>query len=830
MWTDVCFALRAFRRSPGFAALSVLTLALGIGASTSIFSLLYQVVLRSIPVHDPASLVTIESDFFQQGWQRRDNSHTVFSYPMYRELRDRNQVFVGLAGRSYFGATLTMQGNVTRVNAEVVTGNYFQVLGLEPAVGRLLVPSDDQRTATNNAIVLSYAYWAGHLGSDPNVLNRQILVNNHPVAIVGVAPRNFRGLVSGNDVDFFAPVSMLPLIFDQWQRIDRPDSAWLNLCGRLKPGVSSRRAAAALLPLYRSVMADQLPSFEKISESSRKKMMSRPIIVQPASQGLNELRTQWQKPLLVLMFMVGLVLLIACANVANLLVARSVSRQKETAVRLAIGARRFQIVRQLLIESIMLALAGGLLGLFAAKSLIDGLLAVVPADATGGWLSDQIDPRVLLFSLVVSVATGLLFGLLPALQITKSDLASVLKAQSLSLSSTGSQSRARQFLVAAQICLSFLLLIGAGLFTRSLMNLLNFNPGFQPEHLITFSLDPSSDGYAPLRAAASFRELNEKLRLLPGVVSTAVSEFSPFSGYNWGTGVTPLDSHNRSEQSISVSENSVNPAYFQTLGIPLLSGRVFTETDTHTSAKVAIVNETLARYLWGSSNAVGRHLKMGPKDIQIEIVGVVGDSKFGSLREKPDRFVYVPKEQADDEFLGHASFFLRTRGNDQAVMNSVRPVVKQVFSNVPVDSLNLLKTMIDNSVYTDRLIAVLAIAFGILAMALAAIGLYGTISYAVTQRTREFGIRLALGAARKTIAGLVFREIGILIGLGIAVGLPVSYTLARFVESQLFGIRAHDPWILLGAVLFISIAAALAGFFPALRAMHVEPVQALRYE
>jgi predicted permease len=830
MWSDLWFALRAFRRSPGFAVLSILTLALGIGTSTSIFSLLYQVVLRSIPVHDPASLVTIESDSFQQGWQRRDNSHTVFSYPMYRELRDRNQVFSGLAGRSYFGATLTLQGNPARVNAEVVTGNYFQVLGLQPTIGRLLLPSDDQRTAPNNVIVLSYAYWAGHLGSDPNVLNRQILVNNHSAAIVGVAPRNFRGLVSGNDVDIFAPVSMLPLIFDQWQRVDRPDSAWLNLCGRLKPGVSSRRAAAALLPLYRSVMANQLPSFERISESSRTKMMSRPIIVQPAAQGLNELRSQWQKPLLVLMFMVGLVLLIACANVANLLIARSICRQKETAVRLAIGATRFQIVRQLLIESIMLAVAAGLLGVFAAKSLIDGLLAVVPADATGGWLSDQIDPSVLLFSLVVSIATGLLFGLLPALQITKSDLAPVLKAQSLSLSSTGSQSRARQLLVSAQIFLSFLLLVGAGLFTRSLMNLLNFNPGFQPEHLITFSLDLSSDGYAPLRAAASFRELNNKLRFLPGVVSTAVSEFSPFSGYNWGTGVTPFDSPNTGEQSISVSGNSVDPAYFQTLGIPLLSGRVFTETDTHTSSRVAILNETLARYLWGSPNAVGRHLKMGSKDTKIEVVGVVRDSKFGSLREKPDRFVYVPKEQADDEFLGHASFFLRTRGNDQVVMNSVRQVVKQVFPNVPVDSLTSLKTMIDNSVFTDRLIAVLAIAFGILAMVLAAVGLYGTISYAVTQRTREFGIRLALGAARQTIAGLVFREIGILIGLGIAVGLPVSYMLARFVESQLFGLRAHDPWILLGAVLFIAIAAALAGLIPALRAMHVEPVQALRYE
>jgi predicted permease len=309
-----------------------------------------------------------------------------------------------------------------------------------------------------------------------------------------------------------------------------------------------------------------------------------------------------------------------------------------------------------------------------------------------------------------------------------------------------------------------------------------------------------------------------------------MSEFAPFSGNNWGSGVTPLDSPNAGQQSVSVSESSVDSAYFQTLGIPLLDGRVFTETDTRTSAKVAVINETLARYLWNSENAIGRHLKMGPKDTEIEVVGVVKDSKYGSLREKPARFIYIPKEQADDEFLGHASLFLRTRGNDQAVMNSVRQAVKQIFPNVPIDSLSSLKTMIDNSVYTDRLIAVLAVAFGILAMILAAVGLYGTISYAVTQRTREFGIRLALGAARKTIGALIFREIGILIGLGIAIGLPVSYMLARFVESQLFGIRAHDPLVLFGAVLFIASAAALAGLIPAIRAMRIEPLHALRYE
>ncbi len=828
MWNDLRFAARTLRRSPGFVILTVLTLALGIGANTAVFSLLYQVVLRSVPVKDPASLVVLESDSYHRGLERRDNSHSVFSYPMYNELRDRNQVFSGVIARALFPATLAFHGSAANTTAEVVTGNFFEVLGVQPALGRLLLPSDDQRSASSNAIVLSYSYWAGHLGADTAVLNSHILMNNHPVEVVGVAARNFRSLVSGDTPDFFAPVAMQGMIDADWDN-DQPGSNWLNICGRLKLGVTEAQANAMLLPLYRSVMASELPRFQDLDETARKKLTAKTVAVRSAAQGLNELRDQWQAPLLVLMFMVGLVLLIACANVANLLMARAASRQKEIAVRLAIGASRAQIFRQVLTESTALSIAGGCLGIFAARSLIEGLLAVLPADATGGWLSANLDGRVLLFSLGLSILTGILFGLAPALQTTKPSLVSALKDQSMSVSGTSAQSRTRQALVAAQICLSFLLLIGAGLFTRSLVNLLYYDPGFKPQHLLTFSIDPRLSGYSRERAAALFRELDQKFQNMSGVVSAAVGAFSPFAGDNWGSGIRRPGSE-RGSESIPVQENAAGPRYFQTLGIPLVAGRMFADTDTRTSAKVAILNQTLAHYLFENENPIGRHIKIGPQDTDTEVVGVVKDSKFSGLREQPTRFLYVPKEQADDEFMGQAAFFIRSRGDESLLMNAIRMTVKRLDANVSIDRLTSMKTMVDDSIYTDRLIAILAVSFGVLAMVLAGVGLYGTISYAATRRTREFGIRLALGADRRTILSLVFREIGILLGIGTVVGLPASYALARLIESQLFGIKAHDPLVLLAAILLIAIAACIAGLTPALRAMRIEPLKALRYE
>jgi predicted permease len=830
MWNDIQFAWRTLRRSPGFALLTVLTLATGIGANTAIFSLLYQVVLRSVPVKSPESLVFLQSDPYKVGWARADNSKSVFSYPMYRELRDRNQVFSGVVARAMFPVTAASGGDAFRATAEVVTGNFFDVLGIKPASGRLLISSDDSPNAQSSVVVLGYSFWTGQMGSDANIVNRQIRINGHPALVAGIAPRGFRGIVSGNDPDFYAPLSMMKVISPGWENNERPDAYWLNLVGRLKPNVSEQQANAQLLPLFRSILSAQIPQFKGLEQDSRQKMLAKTLVVLPAAQGLNEMREQWQAPLVVLMVMVGLVLLIACANVANLLIARASARQREISIRLAIGATQGQIFRQLLVESLLLSLAGGGIGLIASESLVNGLLALLPASTTSGWISSDLDLPLLGFSFAVSLLTGILFGLLPAWQTTRPDVASTLKEQSGSVSGGGSQTRSRQFLVVAQVCLSLLLLIGAGLFTRSLVNLLSQNPGFRPEHLITFTIDPSLNGYTRGRSIALFRQIQERLKQLPGVTSVAHAEISPFGGMNWGSGVKAPGSRTASEQSLPCSENSVSAGYFRTLGITLMAGREVEDADAATSPKVAIVNETLARRLFEGANPIGRRITSGPDDTSLQIVGMVRDSKFGDMREKATPFLYIPYEQGEDEFTRQSAFLVRVAGNDQQIMSSVRSIVKQFDSNIPVENVSSLRVRIDDSLFTDRIIAVLAMGFGSLATILAGVGLYGTISYSVANRTREFGVRLALGAAAENLLLLVLREVGLMIAVGAAIGLPLSYFLARLIESQLFGIHANDPWVLVGASLLIVVAGFLAGLVPAIKAMRIEPVRALRYE
>ena len=829
MGNDLRFGFRTLRRSPGFTLLAVLSLALGIGANTAIFSLIYQVVLRALPVRDPSSLVSLESDSYNYGWTRRDNNQTVFSYPMYLALRDRNQVFSGLVARVSFPATLARHGTAVSATAEVVSGNFFQVLGVTPALGRVLLPSDDAPGQTP-VVVLGYGYWVAHLGADPNVLNSQISLNRSPALVVGVASRGFRGLLTGRDPDFFAPLSMIDTISAGWRQTRQADAYWLNLVGRLRNGVSRARADAMLLPLFRSVLQDELPQFKDAEADVRKKILAKTLTVAPAAQGLNALRAQWQTPLAVLMVMVGLVLLIACANVANLLIARATARQREIAIRLAVGAGRWRLVRQLLTESSILAVAGGLVGLLLSQSLTAGLLGLLPTSATGGWLSAQLNARLFAYCIVLALVTGLLFGLAPALQAMRCGVAPALKEQSTGISTGGERSRFRQSLIVLQVALSLLLLVGAGLFTRSLANLLHANPGFRTDRLVTFTIDPSLSGYSFERRLALFRELHEKLAALPGVQSAASAQLVPLGGWGWGNGVKAPGSRNASDKYADCAENSVSPGYFRTLGTPLLAGREFNAGDSAGAAKVAIINEAFARFLYEGQNAVGRTLQIGSNNADTHIVGVVEDSRYGDLREKAAHILYVPFEQGGDEFTRQAAFFLRTGGDERAVMTAVRAVVKRLDPDLPVDRLMPMQLLIDDSIYTDRLMATLAVAFGILAAILAAVGLYGVVSYSVSRRTREFGIRLALGAAPPSLLWFVMREVGWLIAAGVGVGLPASYLLARVAEAQFYGVRAHDPWTLAGATLLIAAVGLCAGLAPALRAMHVEPVLALRYE
>jgi predicted permease len=823
------YALRTLRRSPGFAAIAILSLALGIGANTAIFSLLYQVALRSIPVRDPKSLVELESDSFNIGWTRRDNNGGIFSYPMYQALRDRNDVFNGVVARSSFAATLAWRGTAVRTQAEVVSGNFFDVLGVVPAAGRLLTPSDD-RPGAPPVIVLGHRYWAERLGADPAVLNATILVNHQPALVIGVADRVFRGIVSGRDPEFYAPFSMMGIVSPGWERNTEPDSYWVNVFARLKPGVPEARANATLTPLFRAALEEQLPRFHDIDAEARRKMLAKPLEAKSAAQGFNSLKEDWQKPLTVLMVMVGLVLLIACANIANLLLARAATRQREYAVRLAIGATGWQLARQMLTESLVLAAGGGLLGLFLSTNLIHGLLALLPADATGGWLAPQLNLPLMGATAVLTGITALLFATAPVLRSVRADVAPVLKAQATGISAGGSHARTRQALVAAQIALSLLLLAGAGLFTRTLVNLMSNDPGFRADHLVTFAVDPSLSGYRGEAGLALFQQIEDRLKAMPGTRAAARAVFVPFGGWGWGNGVKAPGSRNAANVYVGCNQNAVGPDYFRTLGIGLAAGREFTPQDTANGRKVAIVSQGFARYLFEAANPVGRHIVIGSSDTDAEIVGVVRDSRYSSVREDPPRFLYLPFSQGGSDFTRQACYFVRVQGSEQSAMAAVRGIVKQLDANLPIDRLTSMSTVIDDSIYRERLLATLAIAFGMLAGVLAAVGLYGIVSYAVARRTREFGIRLVLGAVPATVLALVTREVAVLVGIGIAVGLPAAWALARFAESQFYGVHANDPWILAGATLLIAAVAAAAALAPARRAMRIAPVEAIRHE
>lgn len=824
MGNDVRFALRTLRRAPGFTIVAVLSLALGIGANTAIFSLLYQVAMRALPVRDPATLVQLESDSYNFGWTRRDNNASVFSHPMYEALRDRNQVFGSVIARAGFPATIAWRGEAARTQAEVVTGNFFETLGVTPAVGRLLTPADDA------AIMLGYSYWSEKLGGDPKVLNDRMLMNGQPVTVVGVVSRSFRGLLSGRDPDFYAPLSMMKMVVPGWARNAEPDSYWLSVFGRLQPGVTAQQATASLLPLYRAVLESQIPAMKDVDKDARKKILAKTIEARPAAQGINTLRDQWQTPLLVLGVMVALVLAIACANVANLLIARATSRARETAVRIAVGASAWQLARQLMIEGAVLSIGAGLIGLFLAQSLAAGLLRLLPADASGGWVSPQVSAPLLLASIALTAVTGLLFSLAPAIQAARSNVAGALKAQATGMSAVGAHSRTRQALVVAQICLSLLLLVGSGLFTRSLLNLMRSDPGFRAEHLVAFSVDPALAGYTEPARFALFRNVEEQLRAIPGVTAAARAQLIPFSGWGWGNGIQAPGTKHASREYIECAENSLGAGYFATMGIPLVAGREFTARDTLTSPKVAILNQSFARFLFEGENPIGRHIRIGATDADAEIVGVVKDSRYNDVKEKPPRFLYVPFEQGGSEFTRQSSFFLRVQGSDANAIAAVRRIVRQIDPNLPIERLSTMDARVGESIYTERMIAILAVAFGLLATALAAVGLYGVVAYSVARRTREFGIRLVLGAVPGNLLRMLVREILWLVAIGAAVGLPASYALARLAESQLFGVKANDAAVLAGAAVFIAAVAVGAGLAPAARAMRIQPVRALRHE
>jgi predicted permease len=828
---DLRFALRTLARSPAFTAIAALSIALGIGANTAIFSLLDQVLLRQLPVIDPSSIVLVRIPEYLPGAAMSDSSASVFSYPMYKDLRDRGvDAFSDLIARASFSVSFQHTGATERARAEVVSGNFFEALGVKPLLGRTLSPDDDRTPEAHPVIVLSHSFWTRQFGASPSVLNQTVRVNGNPMTIVGVTSPRFVGMVTSQLPDFFVPVMMKKQITPTWDKLFERDTAWLTLFARLKPGMPIQRAEAAITPVFRSVVDEYLRSINLPGGRNRDRLLSLNVQLLPAATGLSNMRERWRTPLVALAAMVGLVLLIACVNVANLMITRAAARSKEIAIRASLGAGRAAIMRQLLIEATVLSLAGGALGMIIAYWAVEALLRLMPFGTGPSVLAFYVDERLLAFTFLLVLITAIMFGLAPAWQASRADLASVLKAQAGAIASGSAHARMRRAMVAAQVALALVLLTGAGLFARSLYNLLALEPGFQAENLLTFSIDPRLSGYDHNRALQFYRELQTRLSAIHGVTGVAAAFPGPFSNSGRSGNVTVEGYRAAEGEDTNASHRSISAGYFSAMRIPLVSGREFTERDIQGAPKVAIVNEQFVRHFLKKENPLGRHLAFGAGDVKldIEIVGVVRGYKHSGLRDEVTRALFLPYLQESN--IAGMNIYVRAARDENALSGQARTAVASIDPSIPMYNVSSMRVEIEKSIYTERLLAAVSMTFGLLATILASVGVYGVIAYNVARRTSEIGLRVALGAERGHVLRMVLGEVLFLAMFGVIAGIAVAFAAGRMIETQLFGIKAADPMVFSAAALAIAVAAALAAWIPARRAAGIDPIQALRYE
>jgi predicted permease len=832
IWQDIRFGARMLAKHPGFTAIAALTLALGIGANTAIFSLINQVLLRRLPVQNPGELVILRAPGPMSGhvWSDGDEYQS-WSYPMYKRLRETNQAFSGLLGRFAIPVTVASQGQTERAGGELVSGNYFDVLGVRPALGRLLTLEDDKVQGAQPVVVLSHAYWTRRFGGNPAILNQTLLVNNSALTVVGVAQARFTGIQVGQSADVFVPFMMKGQMTPERNGLDDWNDQYLAIVGRRKPGFSLAQAEAAINAAYRPLLQEQLLTITGWNAQKRERFLSKKVLLIPGARGRTTLQTDSGQPLTALFVMVVLVLLIACTNVANLLLAQGAARQRELAIRSALGASRGRMIRQLLAESLLCTLAGGGLGLMLGAWLMTLLTPVVAANLGIKGLSTSLDLTVLSFAAGTTLLSGIFFGLIPAWRVTRGAVAQTLKDQATTTSASASHVGARKLLVAGQVAFTLLLLAGAFLFTRTLSNLRKQNLGLRTENVISFSISPILNGYDTPRSIALIDQLRARMAAVPGVRAVGSSEAGTLTGTDMGANVTIEGSKDLSAEDSHINWDPVSPGYFSTLGVPLLSGREFNDGDAANRPKVAIISEAMAKKYFAGRNPLGLHFAFGAGNEvkpDTEIVGVVKNVKQGHVQDPDVPYIYLPYAQRPK--IREMTLYAYTQQQPPLMTQALRDQVRELDPNLPIYNVKTLEQVIDEDLFGQRMIAALSASFGTLAALLAAMGIYGVLAYLVVQRTREIGIRMALGAATRDVRLLIVKEVGTMVLLGALVGLPLAYGLARFSESLLFGVHASNPAIYALGLALIALIAIAACYIPARRATRVDPLVALRYE
>lgn len=827
------FALRTLFKTPSVTIIAVLSLALGIGANTAIFSLFDQVLLRPLPVGAPDRLVNLSAPGPKSGsvsCTEEGDCADVFSFPMFRDLEADHRALAGLAAHRAFGVNLAYHGQTLAGDGLEVSGQYFSVLGLAPALGRLIEPDDAAALGEAHVVVLGFDYWQAHFGASPAVLNDTMLVNGLTMTIVGVAPRGFHSTTFAFAPEVYVPITLRGLLEPPFKGFDNRRAYWMYLFARLNPGETLPQASTAINATYHSVIQTvEVPLQKGMSAPTLAKFQAKAISLAPGERGNSTTASQSRAPLTLLLTVAGVVLLIACANIANLLLARSAGRAGEMAIRLSIGANRGQLVRQLLLESCLLAILGGLVGLLVSRLTLSFIVGQLLPPDSANLVNVGVDLRLLTFTAVLSVVTGLLFGLFPALHSTRPDLASTLKGVSGQPSGARSAAWFRRLLVTSQIALSLALLAAAGFFVKSLVNIGRVDLGIHADRLVTFAVSPDRNGYSPARAQVLFQQIEDVIGALPGVTGATGSAVGLIQGDNWGSSVAVQGFNPGPDTDTDAMYNEVSPGYFRTLGIPLISGREFTRADTGSAAKVAIVNEAFTRkFGLDRAQTVGKRMSTGKSDLNIEIVGLVKDAKYSDVKQTPPPMFVTPYRQ--DDTIGALTFYARTSLDPAALLPEIRRAIAQLDANLPVENAHTMAQQIHDNVVQDRLITTLSAAFAVLATILAAVGLYGVLAFTVAQRTREFGLRMALGADPGRVRRLVLLQVGWMALAGSVIGVGAALGAGHIAASQLFEMSGSDPAILGSATALISVVAFAAGFVPAWRASRLDPMKALRYE